>query len=231
MAQEAALEAIANSKSRRILAFNNSFDSAGVRVGDEVPFYKAPPRKSPSRRRGPAKALLLDESGATVSFQGQTFKVAPHCVSKNVRASAESGASCEDAPGDLCRSALPREAPEKPPNPPSGYLDLYKRPIPLSPGPLSPDLAPLGNRARLGTSESPIGIGPSSQDPHCVASGDRWPFDPLMKYAHRPKVRRLRGRATMICPVGIFANRVSREAMQERAPKPPCARDYKRWMR
>ena len=36
MAQEAALKEIANSKLRRILAFNNSFDSADACVGDEV---------------------------------------------------------------------------------------------------------------------------------------------------------------------------------------------------
>ena len=36
MAQEAALKKIANSKLRRILAPNNSFGSADVRVGDEV---------------------------------------------------------------------------------------------------------------------------------------------------------------------------------------------------
>ena len=42
LAQEAALKEIANAKLRRILAFNNSFDSADVAAGDEVLFYKAP---------------------------------------------------------------------------------------------------------------------------------------------------------------------------------------------
>ena len=77
---KAAPKEIANSKLLRILAFNNSFDSVDVGVGGEVLFCKAPPRESAPRWRGPAKALLLDESGVTLSFQGQTFKVARHCV-------------------------------------------------------------------------------------------------------------------------------------------------------
>ena len=67
IAQEAALKQIANSKLRRILAFNNSFESADVKVGGEVLFYKAPTKKSIPRRRGPAKVLLIDESGVTFS--------------------------------------------------------------------------------------------------------------------------------------------------------------------
>ena len=121
---------IAERKVRRILAFNNSFDSASVRVGDEVLFYEAPPRQSAPRWRGRAKVLPLDESGATLSFQGQTFKAARHCVRKKVRASVESEASLEDAFDDLCRSAPPREATEPPPHPPWGSSDLYKRHIP-----------------------------------------------------------------------------------------------------
>ena len=93
MAQGAALRKIASSKSRRILAFNNSFDIAGVQVGCEVLCYDAPSRKSSPRRRGPAIAFLLDESGDAVSFQGQTFKVARRCVRKKVRASADPEAS------------------------------------------------------------------------------------------------------------------------------------------
>ena len=48
LAQEAALREIANSKLRRILAFNNSFDSVDVEVGDEFLFYKALSREGPS---------------------------------------------------------------------------------------------------------------------------------------------------------------------------------------
>ena len=49
LAQEAALKEIANSKLRRILAFNNSFESVDVKVGDEVLFYKAPTKKKTFR--------------------------------------------------------------------------------------------------------------------------------------------------------------------------------------
>ena len=135
MAHEAAIKEFANGKLRRILLFNNSFDSADVRVGDVVLFYKAPSRKSSPRWRGPATVLLLGDSGATLSFHGQTFKVARHCIRRKVRTSAEPEASREDAFGDLCRSAPLRDVLEQPPNPPLGSLDLYKRPPPSSPGP------------------------------------------------------------------------------------------------
>ena len=177
MAQEAALRGIAKSKLRRILAFNNSFRSAGARVGDEVLFYEAPSRKSAPRWRGPAKALLLDESGAILSFRGQTSQVARHCVRKKVRAPAESEASCDEAFDDLCRPTPPREVPEPPPNPPLGSPDLYKCHLPPSPGALSPDFASLGERARLRTEESQMDIGAPSQDPHCVATDDQGPLD------------------------------------------------------
>ena len=45
-AQEAALKEIANSKLRRLLAYNKTFDSVDIKVGDEVLFYKAPRRKA-----------------------------------------------------------------------------------------------------------------------------------------------------------------------------------------
>ena len=41
-AQEAALKEIANSKLRRLLAYNKTFDCADIKVGDTVLFYKAP---------------------------------------------------------------------------------------------------------------------------------------------------------------------------------------------
>ena len=67
--------------------------------------------------------------------------------------------------------------PGQPPNPPLGSLDLYKCQIPPSPDSLSPDLAPLGKRTIPRTEESQIDIGPTSQDPHRVATDDRGPFD------------------------------------------------------
>ena len=54
MAQEAAQEEMANSKSRSLLARNPSFYCADVEVVDSAPFYKAVNRKSAPRRRGPA---------------------------------------------------------------------------------------------------------------------------------------------------------------------------------
>ena len=102
-------------------------------MGDEVLFYKAPPRKSCPRRHRPAKVLLLDASGAAFAFQGQTFKVARHGVRKKVRASVDPEASCDDAFGDLCRLTHPREALEQPPNPPWGSPDLYGHPDPILP--------------------------------------------------------------------------------------------------
>ena len=185
MAQDAAPRKIANSKSPRIRAFNNSFDSADVHVGDEVLFYEATSRRSSLRRRGPAKVLLLEESGATLSFQGQTSKMACHCVRRKVRASVEPEASCEDAFGDLCRPTPPMEAMGQPPNPALGSLALCKRPSPLFPGPLSPDLAPSGKRARFGMEGPQNDISPASPaPPHqsmppCMATGDQGPLDSL----------------------------------------------------
>ena len=123
MAQEPALGEVAYSKLRRIPAFNNSFGSVDVRVGDEAPFYKASSRKSSPRWLGPARVLLLGESGAALSFQGQTFKVVRHCVRRKVRASAEPETSFEDAFDVLCRAAPPRETPEQFTNPPTDSLD------------------------------------------------------------------------------------------------------------
>ena len=119
----------------------------------------------------------MDESGATLSSQGQTSKVARHCVRKKVRASVESEASYEDAFDVLCRSTPSRESTEPPTEPPLDSLDLYTRHIPPSPDALSPDLAPLGKRARLRTEESQIDISPPPQDPHRVATDDQGPFD------------------------------------------------------
>ena len=55
MAQEAALNEVANSKLRRLLAHNKSFYSTEATAGDSVLFYKTAHRKSAARRRGPAK--------------------------------------------------------------------------------------------------------------------------------------------------------------------------------
>ena len=177
LAQEAALEEKSKRKLRRILAFNNSFDSADAAVGNEVLHYKAPARKSGPRWRGPAKVPLMDDSGVALSFQGQTFKVARHCVRKKVRAPAEAEASCDEVFEDLCRSTPSRNEPEPPTNPPLGSLGLYKRRFPPSPDARSPALAPLGKRARLGTGESQLDFDAPTLEPHCVATDDRGPLD------------------------------------------------------
>ena len=75
-AQEAASKEIANSKLRRPLAYNKTFDCVEIKVGGSVLFNKAPRKKSNPRRRGPATILDIDESGVALKFQSQTFKVA-----------------------------------------------------------------------------------------------------------------------------------------------------------
>ena len=57
------------------------------------------------------------------------------------------------------------------------------------------------------------------------------PSIPLMKPALKPRVRLIRGLATRIYLIGIFAICVSREGMRGKTPKPLCARVYARWMR
>ena len=59
-AQEAALKEIANSKLRRLLAYNKTFDCVDIKVGDTVHVFKAPQRKSNPRWRGTATILDID---------------------------------------------------------------------------------------------------------------------------------------------------------------------------
>ena len=80
MAREAALKEIANSRLRRLLGFNKSITCADVKIGDTVLFYKARRKESAPRRRGPALISDIYDTGATVEFQLQTFKVARFCV-------------------------------------------------------------------------------------------------------------------------------------------------------
>ena len=83
-AQEAAMKEIANSKLRRLLAYNKTFECTDIKMGDTVLFYKSPHRKSHPRWRGPAKILDIDETGVTVKFQSQSFKVALFCVRRKL---------------------------------------------------------------------------------------------------------------------------------------------------
>ena len=98
-AQEAALKDIANSKLRRLLAYNKTFDSVDIKVGGEVLFYKAPQKKSNPRWRGPAKILDIDESGVVLKFQSQCFKVARYRVRRKVEAKdLPQGSAAADLP-------------------------------------------------------------------------------------------------------------------------------------
>ena len=119
----------------------------------------------------------MDDSGVTLSFQGQTFTVARHCVRKKVLAPAEAEASCDEVFEDLCRPAPSRNEPDPPPNPPLGSLGLYKRHFPPPPDACSPARAPLEKRARLGTGESQLDFGTPTLEPHCVATDDQGPLD------------------------------------------------------
>ena len=65
MAQDAASKEIANSRLRKVLAYNESFTRTNVKIGDAVIFYKAQKKKSAQRRRAPTLILDIDEAGAT----------------------------------------------------------------------------------------------------------------------------------------------------------------------
>ena len=61
--KEAALQEVANSELRRALAYNKSFNSTAVLIGDTALFHKSRNKKSAPRWRGPAKLLKIDEGG------------------------------------------------------------------------------------------------------------------------------------------------------------------------
>ena len=75
---------IANSKLRRLLERNKTFDYVDIKAGGSVLSYKAPRKKSNPRRRGPATMLDIDESGVVLKFQPQPFKVARYCVRRKL---------------------------------------------------------------------------------------------------------------------------------------------------
>ena len=83
-AQEATLTEIANSNLRRHVAHNKAFNCAEIDDGDMALFFNAQNRKSSPRRRGRAKVLEIGETGVTVSFQSQNFKVARYRVRKRI---------------------------------------------------------------------------------------------------------------------------------------------------
>ena len=138
-----ALKEIANSKLRRLLAYNITFGCVDIKVGDLVPVYKAPQPKSNPRWRGPAAILDIDESGATLEFQSQYSKVTRYCVRRKVEEKdlPQGPAACdnpmkigwdmsqplfarppepdllanEEAPSDLTLAAPPVDGAEEPP--------------------------------------------------------------------------------------------------------------------
>ena len=69
------MKQIANGKLRWLLARDKSVECANLRVGGSVIFYELVGRKSAPKRRGPAVIMDIDETGATVKFQGRMFKV------------------------------------------------------------------------------------------------------------------------------------------------------------
>ena len=88
-AHEATLKEITNSKLRRLLVHNTTFNCTEIHVGNTVLFRKERRWKSSPRLRGPAKVLGIDETGSTESLQGQNFKVARYCVRKHMKDSEE----------------------------------------------------------------------------------------------------------------------------------------------
>ena len=79
-AQEATVKEVANSKLRRLRAYNKSYNSLDINIGDSALFFESRGRNSLPRWREPAEFLDADETGATVTFRGRAFKVARLCV-------------------------------------------------------------------------------------------------------------------------------------------------------
>ena len=77
---------MANSKFRRVLAYDKSFKRTDVRIGDATLLYKVINRKCAPRRRDPANISDTDETGATAKFHLQTFKVARSYVREKAKA-------------------------------------------------------------------------------------------------------------------------------------------------
>ena len=82
VARQAAWKGVANNKLRRSLAYNGSSKCADAQIGNSAPGYKASDRKSAPRWRAPEKFSDVAETGETVKFGSQTFKVAGYRVRK-----------------------------------------------------------------------------------------------------------------------------------------------------
>ena len=77
-AQEAALKEVASSKLRRLVAYKKSLSCTGIHVGAGPSFTR-----TDSQKLSPL-AGTCGETGATATFQSQTFKVDPYCARKRM---------------------------------------------------------------------------------------------------------------------------------------------------
>ena len=75
---------VANSKSRRLLAYDESFRCKGAQIGEAVLFYEEAARKKKRRRRSTAERMGIDDAGAPAKVQSQTLQAARYCAGKKV---------------------------------------------------------------------------------------------------------------------------------------------------
>ena len=76
MVQEAAVQEVANSSLRRLLARNKSSNRTDVKVGGSVLFCKASNSERAPCLRGPAVIPDLADAGVVAKFHSQTFMAA-----------------------------------------------------------------------------------------------------------------------------------------------------------
>ena len=98
LAQDAVPKEIANSKVRRLLARNHSYECTDAKVGDSALFYKIVGRRSAPRWRGPTVFLDIEGAGVAAKFQGQGFKVAMFCTRRIVDPEDAGAAEWKPAP-------------------------------------------------------------------------------------------------------------------------------------
>ena len=67
-AQGAALDEVAGSKLRRLLAPKKTFNCAGVKVGGSVPLCEAPNRESRPKWGGPVCIFDIDGTGVAARY-------------------------------------------------------------------------------------------------------------------------------------------------------------------
>ena len=83
-AMEVANEGAGRGPLRRLLAYSKSFICADIAGGDSVLACETQSREVFPRWRGPTKLFDIEETGATATFQRQTFEVARYCVRKRL---------------------------------------------------------------------------------------------------------------------------------------------------